>query len=59
MSIQLGRLDDTLKIASIWLNLWNLVVMTEGLSQIAPAGIPLHPTSLPLVPETWLTCVLQ
>lgn len=34
MNIQLGRLDDTLQIVHIWLNLWTLVVTSEDLSQI-------------------------
>lgn len=41
MNSQLGRLDDTLKIASIWLSLWNLVVVIEGLSKCSSRNSPL------------------
>lgn len=41
VNIQLGRLDDTLKIAYIWLSLWNLVVVIEDLSECSSRNFPL------------------
>lgn len=41
VNIQLGRLDDTLKIAYIWLSLWNLVVVIEDLSKCYSRNSPL------------------
>lgn len=43
VNIQLGRLDDTLKIAYIWLGLWNLVFVIEGLSKCSSRNSPLTP----------------